>query len=162
MEWLYPFHIITKPVGAGNAGAVKVNGPSATINGKLELHVVTGGPVYLFRGRRETVDIFTMLSDLTGQVDFDLAANAASCHSDVEVQGGLETVTVYSEADSIGYIKVTIPDGKTQVDKFEELLTEVRKGVSIARDTHVNRIPLAPTEPQVRSISNAQDIRARY
>jgi hypothetical protein len=148
MDDIYPFHIAAPPAEGGVQG---VQGLTGRVNGNLFLHVLTGGPVYVFRGRRTAKDVQAMLADATGSVDFDLAATVQSGGTSIEIAAsGLEYLTVYAPVDSIGFLKV-VQDEKTAFKELTEALNELQRcGIRIEHETHASRIPVDTGAPQLR------------
>lgn len=140
MDYFRPFYI---PAGTGQGAAIQLRGPTALINGELELNVISGGPVFLWRGRLETAAAYGITHGATDP-DFDCAASAAGS-GHCQVEGGLELITLHSDVESIGYIGVAIRQDHAMIEKLEQLLSELRKGFSIMHDTHVSAIPLGET-----------------
>lgn len=132
MDQIFPFHI---PVGDT---AINLRAPSTDISGKLRLVGITGGPIFLWRGKRDTNTCKTAIADVNP--DFDLAVSATS-QAEMEVDSpGIETITVYSAVESIGYVQVMqeVPDSRMDrvIKELETLVTGIRE-----LDTHVQRIP---------------------
>ena len=70
--------------------------------GYLELQVVSGAPVFLFRGNRSAAEIESLL---TGSVpDFDLAA-AIGQAARVQMEASLGQITLFSEKNSVGFLR---------------------------------------------------------
>jgi hypothetical protein len=95
MEYLQPFSIAKDKVAYLN--------PSASCKGYLELNVVEGGPVYLFRGR-VNLEAAVAGSSVGDNTNFDLAANHEG-NARISIEPDFGTVTVYSRADSIGFLR---------------------------------------------------------
>lgn len=77
--------------------------PSAPCKGKLELNIVEGGPVYLFRGRVEA-SAAASATALNSNVQFDLGASPTGS-AQMSIEGEIGTITVFSRKASIGFLR---------------------------------------------------------
>lgn len=72
--------------------------------GRLELQVVSGGPVYMFRGGLDRAGAEQHLGE-PSNIDFDLGA-AVGQSASINMEHGIGELTVYSpDADSIGFLR---------------------------------------------------------
>lgn len=95
MEYIQPFSIPEN-------GAVHLK-PSAQCKGKLQLNIVEGGPVYLFRNRVDA-QAAAAATELNSNVQFDLGASPTGS-AEMQVEPDLGTITVFSRKASIGYLR---------------------------------------------------------
>jgi hypothetical protein len=80
--------------------------PSSDYSGRLEIKVSEGGPVYLFRGELDAEQAAAATDvNAPGNVGFDLAATVTE-PGVITVEGGLGALTLFSRADSIGYVRL--------------------------------------------------------
>lgn len=93
-EFFKPFHVAANAMKRIRAQA---DGP-----GKLELQVVTGGPVFLWRGERSLGACVSGAT--TADVDFDLAA-AATGKSEITLESGIGMLTVWAAAETVGFLR---------------------------------------------------------
>jgi hypothetical protein len=145
MDYIVPWYIASSAAGVG--AITRLPGPSADINGELVLNVVAGGPVFLWRGRRELRTAYDTTHGASDP-DFDIACSATG-ESVMEVSGGLETMTLFSDTESIGYIRVQVREESRAVKMLEELIAELRKGIIIPRDAHIPFIPVQTGAPRL-------------
>lgn len=143
MDQIYPFHI---PAGDTS---IQLRAPSAEVSGKLRLATITGGPTFLWRGKRDTNTCKTAIADVNP--DFDLAVSATG-QGEMEVSSpGVETVTLYATVETIGYVQVIqeIPDARLDrmVKSLECLVSGIRE-----LDAHVQRIPDAQQQTTVGQV----------
>lgn len=70
----------------------------------LELVVISGGPVFMFRGRVDEVEAFRR-TNVPAAIDFDLAASGTAKGSIGLTRGGYFTVS--SGNETIGFVRCT-------------------------------------------------------
>ena len=102
MEQIIPFYI---PPGAVGVGAVVEIEPTMETGRTLELVVVEGGPVFMFKGRRTAEEAYRATHN-SDAIDFDLAASATS-KSARGVEQRYGNCTLHSDNETIGYVRVT-------------------------------------------------------
>lgn len=70
--------------------------------GYLELQVISGAPVFMFRGGLTAAEIEALLS--AGTPNFDLAA-AIGQAARVQMESSMGQVTLFSEKNSVGFLR---------------------------------------------------------
>lgn len=146
MEHVQPFYIGPSQNSQGNVA--RIRGLTGQFCGTLELNVISGGPVFLWRGRKEIAEAYN-LTHGGGEPDFELGASANG-NATVEVEGGLELMTLHSDTETIGFVKLTTKDDKNETaDQLRELLTVLRNGIRIPHEVSHDAIPVDPGAPRL-------------
>lgn len=99
-EFFEPFYI---PASAAGTGAVIKIKAQAAFPGVLELQVVSGGPVFLFRGEKSLKSAYDA-THVADAIDFDLAC-AVSGRGEIGLESGIGLLTLQSDNESIGFIR---------------------------------------------------------
>lgn len=97
----WPFSI---PAGV----AIRVDVSGLDNPGELKLDIVSGGPAFLWFGREDTASAARM-SAAGGSLQFDMACSANS-DATRHIDRGPAMVTLFSLADTIGYLQFDADD----------------------------------------------------
>lgn len=99
---ILPFYIPEGPEGVGSV--VYTDAPSIGRPAKLELHVIAGGPVFLWRGRMDLKTAYNQTHGADPNPDFDLASSGSA---EVYVGEHIGQLTLHADVETIGYIRIT-------------------------------------------------------
>lgn len=99
-EFFEPFYI---PAGPAGTGAIKRVKAQASKGGTLKLAVVSGGPVFLFRGEVSVTSAYRATHGET-EPDFDAAASANG-ECEITLESAIGGVTLHSDNETIGYLQ---------------------------------------------------------
>lgn len=98
-----PFYI---PASVAGVGAIaSVTNPGVDARCKVALHVVSGGPVFMWFGRVELKEAYRKSHD-PASIDFDFAASANGTYESIVTRAGLEVITLQSDSETIGFIEL--------------------------------------------------------
>lgn len=106
-EFIEPFYIPSSTPGTGARAVIK---PQTEIHGELDLVVVSGGPVFLIKGKHSVSYMYTRTHPPVPadgeqpQIDFDLAA-CLGMVATMRHEPDMGIFTLSSDSESVGYIR---------------------------------------------------------
>lgn|SRR4051812_49089260 len=143
-DYIFPFHVQAN-------GVAHKQGMSTVVRGRLELHVMTGGPVFLFSGRKLAPEAAAVLGDATQlHPEFELAASVTDHGETFISASGLDFLTIYSTAESVGYLRVVEELEADPVSELARAMEKLRReGIRLNHDIPHGAIPVDPGGPRL-------------